>query len=690
MSRLVSALLAVYPFLATVCASLAFFGLVLREIKRHAPKGQRGIVSSRIATFSRILLGAGAVFSLLMGWQELSAHLYLSGASISLLDYPVLRITFRNKKLCATTTRLQVSTSTDRPLATLMLLGLALREIYLERQGDRASARAEPVASPVMILAYLLADTAISAFPQIVATDSSSTAYQQAAGTLALLAILMAYWPVFFQQTTVENPPLGLEALCARLSACFGSCDVCRLLAEEAFGRGWVTALMSATLIASLLINGLGRIFVSIPSFWYANCISICNFLCGFSGLVICALSHQNTYELSLLVVCLILVGQFLDLFDGRAADRWGSTPHGEVFDDIADGTSFGLCMGLLVYRTIRNALFTLLGVDVAESASVGEIVFSGGLKDPRTLASIFSAFVALAYAACIIFRLVRFILNKRALKTDGGVCFFVGLPSPGTAACVGMLCILLARSSSGVGAEAPQSRALALQTAGTVIVIAGLSWLTISSVPYAHFGRVFNHPGRSSPALRAAMSSSLVVSLLYALLFRSPQAFLIWFGTGAVLYLLTPLYADRLGLYKEVREEHAAVVEMTATLKRDKKRKREERREARRARRASHPHGLRGGSRAKPRKLPGAAEQTGQAEGVDNAACEAIPEPGEGRDGEPGLPPQDSPPEECPADPDAGIEPPSEQAAADSEADGEDGDDDSSSSENDSAMDSE
>ena len=48
-----------------------------------------------------------------------------------------------------------------------------------------------------------------------------------------------------------------------------------------------------------------------------------------------------------------VLIGQFADLFDGRAADKWGSTPHGEIFDDVADFTSFGLATGLFVFKVM-------------------------------------------------------------------------------------------------------------------------------------------------------------------------------------------------------------------------------------------------------------------------------------------------------------------------------------------------
>jgi CDP-diacylglycerol--serine O-phosphatidyltransferase len=133
-------------------------------------------------------------------------------------------------------------------------------------------------------------------------------------------------------------------------------------------------------------------------------------------------------------------LGQFLDLFDGRAAERWGSTPQGELFDDVADGTSFGLTAGLIV-----TASFAQLWVGM----------LLGGL-----------------YVGATVYRLIRFVVDKRKQGILGGVTTFAGLPSPAGALLVGTTCVLVANDL----------------VSGIIVVATAL--LMISRIPYAHFGR--------------------------------------------------------------------------------------------------------------------------------------------------------------------------------------------------------
>lgn len=64
--------------------------------------------------------------------------------------------------------------------------------------------------------------------------------------------------------------------------------------------------------------------FKIIPNYWYANILSILNLVCGLAGIVVILLGKPTIYAFGL-----VFLGQFLDLFDGRAAERWGSTPRG-------------------------------------------------------------------------------------------------------------------------------------------------------------------------------------------------------------------------------------------------------------------------------------------------------------------------------------------------------------------------
>ena len=175
--------------------------------------------------------------------------------------------------------------------------------------------------------------------------------------------------------------------------------------------------------------------FKLVPNYWYANILSILNLLCGLAGCWVVLAGHPLVYALGL-----VFLGQFLDLFDGRAAERWGSTPKGEIFDDVADGTSFGLTTGL-----IAAASFGHLWVGIA---------------------------LGCVYVAATVYRLIRFVVEKRKEGIQGGVTTFSGLPSPGAALVVGTTCVLIANDA----------------TSGIIIVVTAL--LMVSRVPYAHFGR--------------------------------------------------------------------------------------------------------------------------------------------------------------------------------------------------------
>jgi CDP-diacylglycerol--serine O-phosphatidyltransferase len=175
--------------------------------------------------------------------------------------------------------------------------------------------------------------------------------------------------------------------------------------------------------------------FKLVPNYWYANILSIMNLICGLAGCWVVLSGHPLVYALGL-----VFLGQFLDLFDGRAAERWGSTPQGELFDDVADGTSFGLTTGL-----IAAASFTNLWTGIV---------------------------LGCVYLGATIYRLIRFVVEKRKQGILGGVTTFSGMPSPAAALLVGTSCVLIANDVSS----------------GIIVTITAL--LMVSRVPYAHFGR--------------------------------------------------------------------------------------------------------------------------------------------------------------------------------------------------------
>ncbi len=226
--------------------------------------------------------------------------------------------------------------------------------------------------------------------------------------------------------------------------------------------------------------------FKLIPNYWYANILSIMNLVCGITGCWVVLAGHPPVYALGL-----VFLGQFLDLFDGRAAERWGSTPRGEIFDDVADGTSFGLTVGLIV---------TVSFAQLSMGAAVGTL-----------------------YVAAVVYRLIRFVVEKRKQGVAGGVATFSGMPSPAGALVAGTTCVLIADDFIG----------------GALVVLTSL--LMVSRVPYAHFGRAIL-PKIPKVARVLALGAFL---FLLALGVRRDSYFapLLILFIAAVVYLLSPLF---------------------------------------------------------------------------------------------------------------------------------------------------
>jgi CDP-diacylglycerol--serine O-phosphatidyltransferase len=227
--------------------------------------------------------------------------------------------------------------------------------------------------------------------------------------------------------------------------------------------------------------------FKLIPNYWYANILSLLNLVCGLTGCWVLLTGRPPVYALGL-----VFLGQFLDLFDGRAAERWGSTPKGEVFDDVADGTSFGLTVGLIVTFSFSQ--------------------FWVGMS------------IGVFYLAAVIYRLVRFVIEKRKAGIAGGVTTFSGLPSPAGALLAGTTCVLIPNEPING------------------IIVFATSLLMVSRVPYAHFGR----------AILPRISKVFRVLTLAAFLFLLAMGvrrdnylgpLLIAFG-AALVYLASPLFA--------------------------------------------------------------------------------------------------------------------------------------------------
>jgi len=199
-------------------------------------------------------------------------------------------------------------------------------------------------------------------------------------------------------------------------------------------GESWGVVLV--TLLGAVFLGFCSVFFKIIPNYWYANILSILNFICGITGIVLVL-----KYDRIGMAFAAVFLGQFLDMFDGRAADRWGSTPRGELLDDLADGTNFGGTISFIIYAAfLAGTTGIILGV---------------------------VHFLSTCY------RLYRYLKEKRINGTEGGTEVFAGLPAPAAA--------LLSGSSALI--NAPEYLKVIF------IVLSGV--LMVSRVSYIHFGRV-------------------------------------------------------------------------------------------------------------------------------------------------------------------------------------------------------
>lgn len=208
---------------------------------------------------------------------------------------------------------------------------------------------------------------------------------------------------------------------------CFGLAILCALM--DAIPE--LIDIADGVLMACILLSTASVAFKFIPNHLYADILSILNFCCGVTSLIL------TYHHLLAWAICIIIIGQLFDLFDGRMAMKHGGTKYGPYLDDIADFVSFGLAPAFMILQR-------------------------GG-----ALAWFFS----LIFVAGVAFRLVRFVaVDKKRTDLPEGI--FNGFPSP-----AGALFILGA--------------ALVADPVLLWGVTAGSVGLMISHIRFAHFGRV-------------------------------------------------------------------------------------------------------------------------------------------------------------------------------------------------------
>jgi len=208
---------------------------------------------------------------------------------------------------------------------------------------------------------------------------------------------------------------------------CFGLVILCALMDKNPE----FINIADGVLIACIILSSASVIFKFVPNRLYADILSILNFICGVTSL---ALTHHHYFAWA---ICIIIIGQLFDLFDGRMALKHGGTKYGPYLDDIADFVSFGLAPAYVIIQT------------------------GGSL----------AWFISVIFVIGVAFRLFRFIAMDKN-RTDLPEGIFNGLPSP-----AGALIVL--------GASL-------IATPGVLWVLTTFSvFLMVSHIRFAHFGRV-------------------------------------------------------------------------------------------------------------------------------------------------------------------------------------------------------
>ena len=230
-----------------------------------------------------------------------------------------------------------------------------------------------------------------------------------------------------------------------------------------------------------------------IPDLWYANSLTLANFLCGLAAIWSVFDGHY------LQAFVLVFVGQFFDLFDGRLARIYGSTRHGAMFDDVADATSFGVAIGYLIVRSLSGAA-------------------------PQWVV----LFTAIVYVGCTVFRLYRFLHPTVELASGT----FQGMPAPAGAMLAGSGALLFGEDLPLVG----------------LLLIYVTAALMVSSIRYRHFARrIWPELGRTMKLLVFIL---LLIFVNIAIANKDyARAFSLYCFVMGILYTL-------LGVDREVRRK--------------------------------------------------------------------------------------------------------------------------------------
>jgi CDP-diacylglycerol--serine O-phosphatidyltransferase len=241
---------------------------------------------------------------------------------------------------------------------------------------------------------------------------------------------------------------------------CFGLVILCALMDKNPD----IINIADEVLMACIILSSASVIFKFIPNRLYADILSILNFCCGVTSLI---LTHNHYFAWA---ICIIIVGQLFDLFDGRMALKHGGTKYGPYLDDVADFVSFGLAPAYVIVQKGGSLAWGVAGI----------FIFG------------------------VAFRLIRFIaMDKNRTDLPDGI--FNGLPSP-----AGALIVL------GASLVAPPVMLWGL---------AGISvGLMVTHIRFVHFGRVILK--QIPKPVFFVISAAIVITLSFIFKTKNVQMF--------------------------------------------------------------------------------------------------------------------------------------------------------------------
>jgi len=209
---------------------------------------------------------------------------------------------------------------------------------------------------------------------------------------------------------------------------------------------------------------------------------TLCNALCGFTSIIYTL--NAEIGRIPAISLWLVFAAMLFDVFDGLAARLLkAQSLHGMNLDSLADAVSFGVAPAIIIYQLMMGN---------------SELV-----RHMPGLALLTAAF----YFVCALWRLAHY--NCIAVQETGDSGDFVGLPSPGGAALVCAMAILVPALDLGVKET----------VAACISYVVTGSVLMVSNVPYTHVRRCLTNSKRwITVMLVAAIFSSIFLFQVWAM----------------------------------------------------------------------------------------------------------------------------------------------------------------------------